>query len=204
MSIEYFRIKLNKILTPLARKFSNLNPNLITWLGLFSSILVGYLFFKSSTIHLLLAPLFILISAFFDVFDGLLARINNKTTKQGDFLDHVFDRYSDIFILGGITLSPLVRDWIGFIAIIGVLLTSYMGTQAMAVGGKRDYSGILGRGYRLTILFFAPLIQIAVISQGYFIPYGLTVLEILMLWFAVAGNYTAISRALNTWDSLKS
>ena len=45
-------------------------------------------------------------SSLFDALDGKVARITDSSSARGDLLDHVFDRYSDIFILGGITFSP--------------------------------------------------------------------------------------------------
>ena len=57
-------------------------------------------------------------------------------------LDHVFDRYSDIFIVLGMAFSIYGNVYLGLFAIIGILHTSYMGTQSQALGLKRNYSGI--------------------------------------------------------------
>ena len=96
---------------------------------------------------------------------------------------------------------------IGALAIIAVMLTSYMGTQAQAMGVGRDYSGILGRADRLMILSFAPLVQMLV---NYFYNDGrlpflfdLSVLEIVLIWFIIAGNITAINRGIRSWNELK-
>jgi len=89
------------------------------------------------------------------------------------------------------------------IGLLGALSTSYMGTQAQAAGAKRDYQGILGRADRLVILTLAPIIQFVLIYVG-ITQYGLaeyefTFFEYVMLYFAIAGNITAVQRAVNTW-----
>jgi archaetidylinositol phosphate synthase len=89
-----------------------------------------------------------------------------------------------------------------------------MGTQAQAVGVKRNYGGILGRTDRLVLLIFMPLIQMMVealklIGPSHHFPVtvgaftlNLSVIELLMIWFAIAGNTTAIQRAWATWNEL--
>jgi archaetidylinositol phosphate synthase len=154
-----------------------------------------------------LASMFIFTNGFFDAIDGKVARLTKKTSKRGDFLDHATDRYADLFILGGIMLSAYCNVLFGALAIIAVLLTSYMGTQAQAMGVGRDYSGILGRADRLAILSAAPIFQLLV---NFFYDNGelpflldLTVLEIVMIWFIIAGNITAVHRGIKSWKELK-
>ena len=91
MPLDDYRTLSTRILTPLARKLPNLNPDIVTWFGLLSAVIVGYFFFRSGVTDLLLASLFIIISGFFDAFDGVLARLHKKSSKRGDFLDHEYD-----------------------------------------------------------------------------------------------------------------
>jgi len=212
-----------KYLIPIANRFIKYDPNTLSWISLIFAILAGISFavskrpelmFESIFIEglktppfLLIGVLFIFLNALFDAVDGKVARLTNRTSKQGDLLDHVLDRYADIFIIGGITFSGYCDERIGFIAIIAVLLTSYMGTQAQALGCGRNYGGLLGRADRLMILLFAPIIQYLVIfsyHDGYLpIPYHeFTVLELILVWFIVAGNITAIHRAVKSWEEL--
>jgi archaetidylinositol phosphate synthase len=87
------------------------------------------------------------------------------------------------------------------------MLTSYMGTQAQALGVGRDYSGVLGRADRLVLLLFAPLIQYVILFQytDGSVPWlmNFTFLEIIMIWFFIAGNVTALHRARRIWVDLK-
>src|SRR2546430_14514327 len=63
-------------------------------------------------------------------------------------------------MLGGVAFNAMYCHLeVGMLALLGVLLTSYMGTQAQAVGQGRAYGGILGRADRLVLLFLGGLIQ---------------------------------------------
>ena len=130
----------------------------------------------------------------FDAIDGKVAKLTNKATARGDFLDHALDRYADVFIIGALALSPWCRPPIGLLAIIGVLLTSYMGTQAQAIGYKRDYSGLLGRADRLALLIIFPFIQHIALHSALQLPWNITILELVLMYFAIVGNITAIQR----------
>lgn len=132
----------------------------------------------------------LLLNGICDALDGKIARIRGQIGARGDFVDHAIDRFSDTFILGGIVLSPWIDKLIGIPAIAAVLLVSYLGTQAQAVGHGRLYSGILGRADRIAILFCALLVQAIVIER----IFNLYVLEWMMMYFIIAGVITIIQR----------
>ena len=46
----------------------------------------------------------------------------------------MIDRYADVFIVSGIFLGGYLRADLGALVITGILLASYLGTQAQAVG----------------------------------------------------------------------
>ncbi len=202
MVLDSYRPITDRILNKIAMPLKGMNPDIFSWLALIFAVLTGYAFYTGRTEFLLLASLFVAISGFLDAMDGALARVSKLASKRGDFLDHVLDRYADIFIIGGIMFSPWVSDVLGFFAVIGVILLSYMGTQAQALTGKRDYSGYLGRATRLLILILAPIIHYALLQVGLVAIYGFTFLEWVMIGFAVVGNLTALQRAYKTWKQI--
>lgn len=222
MALNKYRKSADKILIPFAKAFSGLHPNTLSAASVIFALLAGIalifaneskiedIFFPGHYIYIMfiIASICIFLNGFLDAVDGQVARLTKKISKRGDFLDHALDRYADILILGGIMLSPFCDPVIGALAIIGVLLTSYMGTQAQALGCGRNYSGLLGRADRLVILIIVPLIQMWVI---YYYPSGkipviyiesFTILEYTMLWFFLAGNFTAIHRGIQSWREL--
>ncbi len=203
MVLDSYRSTADKILVPLSKPFMGINPNLISVLSLVFAGLTGLFFYFGGL--LMLASFFtLLLSALFDAIDGKVARLRNIATKKGDLLDHVLDRYSDILIMLGFVFSVFAQISVGMLAIIGVLLTSYLGVQSQALGLKRNYSGILGRADRLVLMLIFILIQ-------FFIRYGtsfhgllITPINVLLIWFALAGNITAIMRFRDTYRALGS
>lgn len=209
MVLDGHRDKADFALTPVAKKLINVNPNMISWAGLLLALLCGILLYLSYDYHILLiiGAFVVLISGYFDALDGKVAKLAGKASKRGDFLDHVFDRYADVFMIGGVALSAWCNPIIGALALVGVLLTSYMGTQAQAVGAPRLYAGLLGRADRVVLSTIFPIIQYVMIVLGYgsVTVSGITVtwLEIMVIYFAVVGNLTAIQRAIVTWNNMK-
>jgi archaetidylinositol phosphate synthase len=197
------------IMDPSARLLRNVHPNTISLLALLIAAVAGTMFFFSDSWHLLLigASLTVLVSGFFDGLDGKVARLSGKASKKGDFVDHVFDRYADVLLIGSVAISSWCNPYIGVFAIVGVLLTSYMGTQAQAVGVGRHYGGILGRADRMVLMIFMPLLQYILLTTGSSsLALGgieTNFLEIMMIWFAVVGNITAVQRAWTTYRALK-
>jgi len=196
-------------LEPVARALMKVDPNTISLIALILAALAGAcLYFSPGQWELLLptAALLIIVSGFLDALDGKVARLVGKSGKRGDFLDHVLDRYADVFMIGGVAVSAWCDPFLGISAIIGVLLTSYMGTQAQAVGAGRMYTGLLGRADRVVILFLASMVQwiLMLFDGGWFDvwEWEISVLGMAMLYFAVVGNLTAVQRAWKIWKRL--
>ncbi|AGO61602.1 MULTISPECIES: CDP-alcohol phosphatidyltransferase family protein [Ferroplasma] len=201
MVLDSYRKKADRFLDPITKKFSGINPNTISILSLVFAALAG-IFYYLSHYFLLLAFIFIIFSALFDALDGKIARLKNISSKKGDMLDHVFDRYSDMFIILGMTFSIYGNVYFGLFAILGILLTSYMGTQSQALGLKRNYSGIAGRADRLILIIIFSLIQFFVSSHFSIYSIDIYATGILLIWFGLAGNITAITRFFDMYKNL--
>ena len=206
MSIESLRPKVQWILTPISKAFSKLpiTPNMWSVVSLVCAFVAGVFFALGQP---LLGVVFVVLNAFLDVLDGALARYSGIASPIGDYLDHVFDRYADVFIVTGIivwgvqTWHAPVPSWvIGIFAITGVLLSSYMGTQAQAVGLKRNYGGVLGRADRLVLLMVFGLAEF--IYQAPFL-FGLTFLGWMLVIYGLLGHITAIQRFVMSLRELK-
>ena len=140
-----------------------------------------------------------------DALDGMIARLRATESKRGDFVDHVIDRYADVFILAGVALSAYCSVFVGLFAIIGVMLSSYMGTQAQALGLRREYRGILGRADRLALLILIPIVQYLLMLAGADFAedlFGYSLIGWMMVYFGIAGNITAVQRAHLIWKAL--
>lgn len=179
---------------------------MLSLVSLLFAILAGVLYvLDGSSFFLLMAAIMVLVSGFFDALDGKVARVSSKASKRGDFVDHVIDRYSDAIILGAIAVSARCEVSFGLFAVIGVLLASYMGTQAQALGLGREYRGILGRADRIAVLVVVSIIQYAFeVGDSSFATdiFDYTLMSWMMVYFGLAGNITALQRVRLIWKSL--
>ncbi|MGA7076234.1 MAG: CDP-alcohol phosphatidyltransferase family protein [Halobacteriota archaeon] len=189
MTLDAYRGPMGRILNPLALTLyrHGVSANQLSVLSLVSAIAAGAAFYARL---LPLAIVAIACNALFDALDGCLARSSNSESKKGDLIDHVGDRYSDIFIFGGITLGGYVAWQIGLVAILGVLMTSYLGTQAQALGVGRNYRGLLGRADRLVLVFFVASFNLIFPENIIWFP----LLGWMMVFVAIASNITALQR----------
>ncbi len=204
MVLDKTREKADPLLTVIAKRFLRVNPDLLTWCALLFSVCAGVFFYFSNpaseprNFFLVVGVLFVFLNGLFDAVDGKVAKLTQKASARGDYLDHVFDRYADVFMVGALALSSWCRAPIGLVAVVGVLLTSYMGTQAQAVGYQREYAGLLGRADRLVLLIVFPVLQHLILGTSVVLPWGITIIEVVLVYFAVVGNITAIQRFVVT------
>jgi len=193
-------------LLPVASRMEHVSPNAISWAALVAAAFAGLGFYLGDTVPLVFAIVLLLVSSYLDALDGRVAKLFRKTSVRGDLVDHVFDRYADVFIVSGIGFGLYCRLSVGFFAIIGILLTSYMGTQAQALGQGRRYAGLLGRADRLVLLFLGGLLQLLAAPSGGTLwgagPVSFQPLEWILVLVAVLGNATAVQRAIGIWRAI--
>lgn len=168
-----------------------LTPDFVSFLALLAAIGAGWSFYLAGSEpgFYVVGALFVLFNGLLDLLDGALARELSIESPAGDLLDHVFDRYADIAIIAGLA-AGIESYLLGFAAVTGVLMTSYLGTQAEAVGLSRVYGGLLGRADRLALT--GVITVVAAVTQVAYL--GLTVVGWLLVVFAVVGHLTALQR----------
>ena len=204
-----------KIVDPIAKVFIKvgISPNTLSIVSFIFSILAGVFYYIAgdSVIEievpyyfLLVAAICVLINSGLDALDGAVARLRGIAGKKGDFLDHVIDRYADVFIISGIIFGGFCPWWVGFIALAGVLLTSYLGTQAQAMDIGRYYGGIMGRADRLVIILIASFADFGFIAlNGTAAAYwGFSFLGWGMIIIAIGSHITAFQRIYHIWKAL--
>ncbi|OGI16623.1 MAG: hypothetical protein A3J63_04700 [Candidatus Moranbacteria bacterium RIFCSPHIGHO2_02_FULL_40_12b] len=151
---------IDDILGPIAKRI-NISPNAITFAGLIAAIIAATTIPKD----LFWGGLLILISGAFDLFDGMVARANNKSSKFGSFFDSVIDRYSDsVLLLGFIWYFYNAGSGTGIFltagTIIGTMAISY--ARAKAEGLQQECKvGIMERPERIILMALGALFKLA-------------------------------------------
>ncbi len=155
-------------------------PNMMTMLGLFGNM-VGAWFLAQG--NMVLGGVFVVVCTPFDALDGTMARLRGEASEFGAFVDSVTDRYSELFILGGLLYHFLqINDHLSamavYIAAAGSVLVSYVKARADSLNFDAN-TGILTRLERYLVL--APLLVLNLPSIAVWIV-------------AVLANVTALQR----------
>jgi len=131
------------LFTPLARRMGGVSPNTLSLVSLTAGVAAGmaFGFAHRSNGFFALAALLVAVSGAADSLDGIVARMYNRTSAAGEFLDHFADRVVEVSVLVGIAVSPGASITLGLSVVILTLLHSYLGTQIEAAFGRREYSG---------------------------------------------------------------
>jgi phosphatidylglycerophosphate synthase len=160
-------------------------------------VAAAYLFYRR---QFLPAMALLIVGGLADAFDGIVARVQQKTSLFGDFLDHFADRVSDTLLITGWLLGNNVRIGIVLAGVIGTLLNGYVGTQIEATFGKRNYDSV-GRGEFVLALVIFPLVSHILVQNGWdtLAPAGLLIAEwltLLMMFGAILGIVQRFALAL--------
>jgi CDP-diacylglycerol--glycerol-3-phosphate 3-phosphatidyltransferase len=176
---------------------AGLTPNRITTLSIFVLFASGAAFGMD---HLRTGSILLLLSGFFDLLDGKVARRGGMSTKFGAFYDSTMDRlgegalfagigifYTRSLIYGGDIRLPILGLGLAFAALTGAFLVSY--TRARAEGlGLEAKVGMAQRAERIVFLGVPTMF----FGAG---PRGLLLLGILA-WLTVISWITVVQRIL--------
>ena len=167
-----------------------ITPNMLTLFGLVLNAGVAYLL---ATGHLVAGGLALVGASLFDMLDGALAKITNRVSDFGAFLDSVVDRYSEALVLFGLLFyyyqKPASQGFMEVVLIYVILVGSTMISYARARAGAlkiRNEVGLMARPERIVILAFGLMFA--------------TVLLVPALWIlAVGTQITAVQRIVHVW-----
>jgi len=216
MVLEGYRARVAPYIERLARPWMAWSPARLSWLafGLLgtAAILAALVRWTTPWLFLPVSAL-VLLGGLFDVLDGEVARRTGRTSVRGDLLDHVLDRYADMVVVVGIAISGYANPILALLALVSLLLTSYMGTQAQALGQGRLYAGLLSRADRLVVLALAAFLEFdwslpwpwatsEPWSRFHFSGVAFTVIDVAFVYFIIAGQWTAFARARRVYRAL--
>lgn len=169
--LNRFREKLIPITTLIGNNFGSLGLSPTFWsmigfgFAILSSIFFGLTnFLNQQGIEFpsqIFASILLLISGFFDIVDGSVARVMKKSTTKGAFLDSNFDKVSEALIFIGIAIGGLSNPILAMIALSTSILVSYLRAKAESLGIDLKGVGIGERAERLLILSICGFIPIS-------------------------------------------
>jgi len=149
--LERLRVFLEGFLRPFASFMIRLHisPNMLTFLGLLFALCSSIQIIFGNAIY---GGILILISGFFDVMDGFVARMTGSSSSLGEFLDSVFDRFSDALIISSVILSGMCDLPLGLLVLVGGFMISYIRCKGECFGLRLAGVGLAERSERLIII----------------------------------------------------
>jgi CDP-diacylglycerol---glycerol-3-phosphate 3-phosphatidyltransferase len=191
-----------RILRPAIRMFqaAGITPNHLTMLGVVVFGVVGWLCAIGQWYW---AAGVVVLGAFLDGWDGLLARETGQKSDFGAILDSTCDRLTELAWIGGLAwYYAHTNEWrvsgpmIAYAAIGGSLMVSYV--KARCEGqGVQCRGGLLQRPERIILL------AVCIVIGPLVTLYGLAVLAALA-WFTVAQRMRIAYRNTNTRNATAS
>ncbi len=177
---------LDRPLTPFLKKV-RIHPNILTVIGFAITVIAAFVI----PYNLRLGGLIILLGGLFDMLDGIVARVNNRATRFGAFLDSLLDRYSDAFLFLSIAWYLAAKGnhtgaFLSLGTLVGAFLISYARARAEGLGESCN-TGIMERPERVVLLAFAAI-------TGWVAP---------VLWIMlILTHITVIQRAYHVWKAM--
>jgi Phosphatidylglycerophosphate synthase len=167
---------------------TGLSPNFWTVVGLIIALSSAVVYGMGIEFGLIIGGVLLLVSGFFDIVDGQVARVTGKTSKKGEYLDSMFDKISEVAIFLGILVGGYAEPYLVLLAITLSLLVSYARAKSDLINIKLQGIGIGERAERLLI--------IAIIGIIGFMDYAVIIVVI------IAG-ITLIQRMIFTTKNIK-
>lgn len=190
---KYARAFFTKVLNPVARLLLRwgVSPDAVTFVGT-AGVVFGALFFFPRG-EFFWGVIVITAFVFSDMLDGQMARLSERKSSWGAFLDSTLDRVGDAAVFGGIALyyarpehSDLLLTALALYCLVSGSLVSYAKARAEGLGMTANV-GIAERADRLVAIL------VATGFHGLGVPYVLAV----VLWvLAVASTVTVVQRML--------
>jgi len=201
MALHQLKYPYRKFILPMAKKISFIHPDVFSWIAFVITFLTGYCFYagNQNSKLFLWVVFFIFCRMTLNTLDGVVAIQRGDDSKiHGKIINALPDRYGDLFIVGGILLSPICNDFIGLLGLGTMFLVSYSGMLGKALGVSWQGHGPLDKVERLFLLIiFAILQYVGYAHNAPFVKiqnFEFSYLEICMILFFILGQITVLRR----------
>jgi archaetidylinositol phosphate synthase len=173
--LNNLRNTLQPILEKIGKIFAStgLSPNFWTLIGLVFALVSALVYGLSIEFGLIIGGILLLVSGFFDMVDGQVARVTGKTSQKGSYLDSMFDKIAEVAIFLGLLVGGYAEPYLILLAITLSLLVSYARAKSDALNIKLQGVGIGERAERLLVIaiigiigYMEPAVIIVVVIAG--------------------------------------
>ncbi len=131
---------------------TGLSPNFWTSVGLVVALASALVYGLGMEYGLIIGGVLLLVSGFFDMVDGQVAKVTKKTSKKGGYLDSMFDKIAETAIFLGILVGGYVEPYLVLLAITLSLLVSYARAKSDSLNVKLQGVGIGERAEHLLVI----------------------------------------------------
>lgn len=173
--LNNLRGTLQPILEKIGKAFAStgLSPNFWTVVGLLFALASAVVYGMGIEFGLIIGGVLLLVSGFFDMVDGQVARVTGKTSKKGSYLDSMFDKIAEVAIFLGLLIGGYAEPYLVMLAITLSLLVSYARAKSDALNINLQGIGIGERAERLLVIaiigiigYIEPAVMIVVVIAG--------------------------------------
>ena len=183
-----------------------ISADLISYSSVVFAAAAAGCFWRSSAhpLLLILAPLFCYLRLWCNMLDGMVALAAGAASRRGELVNELPDRVSDLLIFVGAAHSGWMHPLAGYWAAIFSLGTAYLGTLGQAVGGRREFGGVMSKPWRMVVLHAGAWGTYALFrwNDGDTLIGNLSVLDLASL-VVIAGCLQTIAQRLGRiWRSL--
>jgi phosphatidylglycerophosphate synthase len=157
---------------------AGVSPDVVSVLSIVAALVAAICFWKSNPYPalLIIAPLFCYLRLWFNMLDGMVALAAGKASLRGEIFNDLPDRISDVIIFAGVAHSARMHPIIGYWAAILAVLTAYVGLFGQALGGARQFGGVMSKPWRMVALTIGSLITF-LMPSSFQSMYGITIFD---------------------------
>lgn len=189
---KYTRVYTTRILTPTARALlrARISPDAVTITGTVGVMAGAFAFYPRG--EFFWGTVVITLFVFSDNIDGIMARLSDRRSNWGAFLDSVLDRFGDAAIFGALAIwfagrGDNLRMTVLLVACLALgAIVSYARARAESLGYTAS-GGIAERADRLVSVL---------VTTGFtgLFDLPLVVLEVVLWLLVVASAWTVVQR----------
>lgn len=185
-----------RILSPLIKGLSKVNPNVLTVLGSIPPLVFFVAILNNNYILALIA----FVGNLFDLLDGMVARKYKKVSAFGGFLDSTLDRVGDFLMITPFAFAGIVGWELAAPLLLFAFLTSYIRSRGELANPSVSFAvGIIERTERLIIIFVALLLYALFPSL---LLAGFNAVEISFMFLGILSFYTVLQRIMYAYKKL--